>query len=363
MKLYDAAGVSIRLLDARGETINTVDRPLLDEQGRTTDRWLANKAVVNYYVLPIPPGTPPLTYTLMAQLYTGRDVLTHQELAAFQLPRRLDTADSYRTLSGYHWNVPTNTQIFSGLALEAYALNLQMPSRPMPIDVTLRWRKTSNADAIEPRLRLTQNGRVWVEVGSLLFERDYPIEHWIDGETVIDRLKIDYPPVRGPLELQVGQGNQWTPLTTLHLDESQMLFNPPSMQHTQLAQFGDFAELLGYGLKANSIAPDRPLNLTLYWRAANAEPIDAAYTVFTQLIAPDGHLVAQHDAPPNPTTLAWVPGQIVIDMHSLNVVDTTYRGPATLIVGWYNSASVVRVPASTGGNFVTLNTPVEVQDR
>ncbi len=149
----------------------------------------------------------------------------------------------------------------------------------------------------------------------------------------------------------------------LTLQTSAYTFDPPAVQHGQTAHFAGLADLIGYDLATESIATGRPLNLTLYWRAANIEPLNTAYTVFTQLIAPDGHLVAQHDAPPNPPTPAWVPGQIVTDTHALTVVDTTYRGPATLIVGWYNSASVVRVPVSTGGDFVMLNTLVEVQDR
>ena len=212
-------------------------------------------------------------------------------------------------------------------------------------------------------MRLVQADRVWSEIGSDLLERDYPIGQWVEGETVIDRLKIDYPPVRGPVELQIGQGDQWTTLTTLQLDESQMTFTPPSMQHAQSAQFGDFAELLGYDLKSDTLSAARPLDLKLYWRATNTEPITTAYTVFTQILAPDGHLVAQDDAPPDPPTTQWVPGQIVSDHHAIKVVDPAYRGPATLIVGWYNSASVERVPVQSGGDFVTLTAPVRVEEK
>ena len=70
--------------------------------------------------------------------------------------------------------------------------------------------------------------------------------------------------------------------------------------------------------------------------------------------------MVQHDAPPNPPTKAWVTGQVVADAHALKLVDTTYRGPATLIIGWYNSASVGRVPVTTGGDYVTLTAAVEV---
>ena len=74
------------------------------------------------------------------------------------LPRRLDTTDPYRTLAGYDWHVPTNTQIFPGLTLDAYAVSPQMPWQPMPLDVTLRWRKTGDADRYRSRrLRLVQD--------------------------------------------------------------------------------------------------------------------------------------------------------------------------------------------------------------
>jgi hypothetical protein len=275
----------------------------------------------------------------------------------------LDTSDPYNALAGYDWRNPANKQIVPGLMLEAYAISPQTPWQQMPVDVTLRWRKTGEASGPAPRLRLVQADRVWRELGSALLERGYPVDQWADGETVIDRLKIDYPPVRGPIDLQIGQGDQWTTLTTLQLDESRLAFDPPSVRHTQAGQFGDFAELSGYDLKSDSLSPARPLDLRLYWRAANTEPITTAYTVFTQVLAPDGHLVAQHDAPPDPPTTQWVPGQIVADDHLIRVVDPAYRGPATLIIGWYNSGTIDRVPVRSGGDFVRLSVPVRVEDQ
>ncbi len=361
-KLFDPARVSVRLNDAGGNVLSARDAVLLDERGRTTDRWAATNPVTNYYVLPVPPGTPPGTYTITAQLYNAREVLADEKVSTIDLPRRLDTSDPYRTLAGYDWQVPADTQIAPGLTLEAYAVSPRSPQRPTPLNVTLRWRKTGAGSDLMPRLRLVQADQVWTEAESRLLERDYPIGLWANGETVIDRLKIDYPPVRGPLDLQIGQGDQWSTLMTLQLDESQMMFNPPSMRYVQSAQFGDFAELLGYDLKSDSLSSSRPLDLKLYWRATNTEPITTPYTVFTQILAPDGHLVAQHDAPPERPTTQWVPGQIVTDQHAIKVVDPAYRGPATLIVGWYNSATVERVPVKRGSDYVTLSVPVRVEN-
>jgi hypothetical protein len=58
-----------------------------------------------------------------------------------------------------------------------------------------------------------------------------------------------------------------------------------------------------------------------------------------------------------------VPGQIVADSHFIGVVDPAYRGPAVLIIGWYNSATIERVPVRGGGDFVTLSVPVRVENQ
>lgn len=338
---------SIGLVDFSGRALIRIDSDL--REGRS------------YTVLPVPPGTPPLSARVTIKLYNAQAASDEITLGTI-VPGAADEADPYRTLRGYAWR-KVEQVIAPGLVLEAAAVGDVTPVPLARVDVTLRWRKTGDASHAEPRVRLAQADRVWAETGSALFENEYPVEDWAANALMIDRLAVTYPPVRGPMQLQVGVDDRWFDLETLTLAESDLKFEPPRMAHTQAAQFGDFAELLGYTPGAESIAADRPLPLTVYWRAVNPEPMTAAYTVFAQLIAPDGHLVAQHDAPPNPPTAAWVTGQVVVSSHTLTVVDPAYRGPAELIVGWYNSASVARVPASTGGDFVRLAAPVEVQER
>ena len=88
---------------------------LLDERGRTTDHWDAIEPVTNTYVLPIPPGTPPGTYTITAQLYNARDVLADEIVGTVDLPRRLDTNDPYHTLAGYDWQTSSGRASLSRL--------------------------------------------------------------------------------------------------------------------------------------------------------------------------------------------------------------------------------------------------------
>ncbi|HTP06783.1 MAG TPA: glycosyltransferase family 39 protein [Anaerolineae bacterium] len=365
MKYYDPVRVSLRLVDATGQRISSVDRPLLNELGQTTEQWHISQSVVNYYILPVPPFSPPGTYTVTGTLYNGRDVLAEDFLGTIQEPRYLYTGfyDPYRSLAGYKWETPLRVAD-SDLMLERYAISQNSPQPLEQINILLIWlkpREFNDTEFIAPRLRLVQNGRVWSEVDSNLLTQRYPVNQWAMGEATLDRLQVTYPPVRGPIDLQIGQDDHWTTLTTLQLDESQMMFDPPSMQHTQSAQFDDFAELLGYDLQSDSLSATHPLDLDLYWRATNTEPITTPYTIFTQILAPDGHLVAQDDAPPDPPTTQWVPGQIVPNGHSIKVVDPAYRGPATLIAGWYNSATIERVPVNSGGDYVTLTAPVRVE--
>jgi hypothetical protein len=127
--------------------------------------------------------------------------------------------------------------------------------------------------------------------------------------------------------------------------------------------FDNAIELLGYDLSSESISADRPLTLTLYWRARNATPNSTAYTAFAQLLAPDGHLVAQQDQPPAPPTTAWVDGQVIADPHAIRIVDPSYRGPATLIVGWYNSATIERLKTNDDEDHIALQTSIHITDK
>jgi hypothetical protein len=361
------ARVALRLLDSAGHEINSVNVPLIDETGRPPAAWLLDQPTLNYYVLPIPLGTPPLSYTLDARVYEPKsspDILSsEQALGDIHLSRRLDASDPYRTLDGYHWQTISTTAVVPRLNLEAFSVAPQMPKSLDQVDVTVRWRKTGSIDTAAPHIRLIQNDRVWVDLDSNLFERDYPIGQWLIGETVIEHRALTYPPIAGEAQLQIGQGESWTTLITLTLNTSALSFAAPIMQHSQSASYNHFTDLVGYDLSADSIALYRPLELTIYWRAMNTEPITTSYTIFTQLIAADGHLVAQQDGLPSPIVNSWVKGQVVVDRHALKVVDPAYRGPATLIVGWYNSATIERVQTITGDDHVTLQTPMQVTEQ
>ncbi|MCS7261131.1 MAG: hypothetical protein NZ765_10180, partial [Anaerolineae bacterium] len=109
-------------------------------------------------------------------------------------------------------------------------------------------------------------------------------------------------------------------------------------------------QLLGYDLSPPPHVPlslGQPLNLTLYWRALR--PLEDDYTVFTQLLGPDGRIWGQQDNQPQggryPTS-RWEIGQTVVDRYVLVLHHNAPRGEYYLLVGMYKLASGERLAAT-----------------
>jgi mannosyltransferase len=108
-------------------------------------------------------------------------------------------------------------------------------------------------------------------------------------------------------------------------------------------------------------SPGGGVAVALEWRAPARPREDGR--VFVHLYAPDGSLVAQHDAFPAadtrpPTT--WQPGEIVADRHGL-AVPPTARGALTIRVGLYDPTTGRRWTLADGSDGVTIGT-VDVTD-
>ncbi|RLT46064.1 MAG: hypothetical protein DWI62_02450, partial [Chloroflexi bacterium] len=72
--------------------------------------------------------------------------------------------------------------------------------------------------------------------------------------------------------------------------------------------------------------------------------------VFVHVVAPDGTIIAQHDAVPanwaRPTT-GWLPGEYVSDLHELQL-PANASGSYQVLVGLIDRATEQRLPASGG---------------
>ncbi len=124
----------------------------------------------------------------------------------------------------------------------------------------------------------------------------------------------------------------------VRLAQYAVLSKPPASPQSETnARFGDHITLLGYTLSDDLPQPGDALGLTLYW--TTDAPLDTRYKVTVQILAPDGSLIAQHDAEPGgdrALTTTWTPGITVLDTHGLILPPRLAPGSYTLIIALYD---------------------------
>ncbi|MEM7114124.1 MAG: hypothetical protein AAF614_16940 [Chloroflexota bacterium] len=115
--------------------------------------------------------------------------------------------------------------------------------------------------------------------------------------------------------------------------------------------------LTGYSLGPDQPQPNETLNLTLHWQANR--PAERPYTVFTQLLDPEGKLVAQQDNWPVqgqwPPT-CWQANETITDSYTLQLPDTLIDGSYQLITGMYDAQTGNRLSTAEGETAVLLTT-------
>ncbi len=250
--------------------------------------------------------------------------------------------------------------------------NLQSPISTLP--VTIRWQTQRwMAEPLIIALKLLDKDfTVAGERVATLGDR-YPNILWVPTEIIEEtypiQIKPDTPPGIYVLEMSLLRqdenlpdgfeylpltnndthlGNNLYPLTIRLLDPAHD--NPPA--HPLDAQLGQSIQLTGYDLNpASPITNNQlPITFALHWQSTAPLPTD--YTVFTQLIGPDGQVWAQWDNPPQAgryPTPAWADHDPVIDRYSLALKEGAPPGDYRLLVGMYDPATGERLPATIDG--------------
>lgn len=121
------------------------------------------------------------------------------------------------------------------------------------------------------------------------------------------------------------------------------------------------------GASPVAVAPGSQLALTLLWRAVS--PVTSDYTVFVHVVDGDGRLWAQWDNPPVRGTYPtgqWSVDETVFDQYLVPLDAQMPAGDYSVLVGWYEPGSGVRLAVVDGtgratGDFVRLNQAVRVQ--
>ncbi|MFZ2359812.1 MAG: hypothetical protein WA040_10765, partial [Anaerolineae bacterium] len=114
---------------------------------------------------------------------------------------------------------------------------------------------------------------------------------------------------------------------------------PPAFAEN--AVIGDALRLLGFDVQRAGEA----VQIDLHWQPLR--PLDADYTSFVQLLAPNGDKIVQSDHQAGgvyyPTSL-WKSGETLLDRHTLALPASAPPGPYRLLVGMYRIVDGEIVP-------------------
>jgi hypothetical protein len=329
-----------------------------------SEQWVPGQLVVDYFVFPVTPGAPPGEYRVRFGFYSpGEDVRLPvlDESGAYggtyvEFPVTLDRAERPPHVEDLpiddYLDVDIGGLILLGTTLEG--TRIRSGER---LYLTLFWRADEAPLASRP---------ISLWLGDVkLYDGDpvhgtYPFGEWPSGEIVSDRyglrMPLDMPP--GDYRMEVRVDDAAVDLGSVTVEETDRVFEVPSMRYSIEARLGDRVELLGYDLSTESVAPGETLVLTLYWRALIEMRTD--YTVFTHLLAPDGSMTGQRDNPPvggTYSTSLWMPGEVVRDVYEIPVRVDASEGEHRLEVGMYVPATGMRLAVEgSADNAVALQT-------
>jgi hypothetical protein len=189
---------------------------------------------------------------------------------------------------------------------------------------------------------------------------EYPTSSWTPGERVITTHTLTMPAHGQEATIQVTvreNGPDSSPIafvprwlggqaTVLSLPAIQIAGQPPAAPGT--INYGDHILLLESDTTAYSrgtLPPGAPVELAIVWQAAQAMEHD--YTLFVQLLAPDGTLKGQIDVWPrdgtHPTS-QWREGERVEDHYLVYLDRDAPPGRYQVAVGWYLLQTMERLP-------------------
>lgn len=256
------------------------------------------------------------------------------------------------------------------IELLGYQLDSQAHAPGESIMITTYWRalETMSHNYIGSVHLLDNTLTMWTQNDSPLGS-DYPTVLWAPGEVITSVTKLPVNPFvpagQYSIKLSVYNYNEGTfdflpavggivpePVTDLVLAQVRIVDparqSPPEQELR--VSLGSEIQLLGYQLDERSLSPGQPVRVALFWQAT--QPVTDDYTVFTQLVGPDGQVWAQQDNQPQggsyPTS-AWSPFDTVVDRYELHLGAGASPGPYQLLVGQYDLDTGQRLPAVDAG--------------
>ncbi|MBL8046160.1 MAG: glycosyltransferase family 39 protein [Anaerolineales bacterium] len=352
----------LRVKNSLGWEVARADVFFAQDNQHTTARLASGAELAAFPLVRLPLGAPAGKYTLMLTLYdegqlSGYDVLSEAGAPAGKEWR----VGEWAIQPGARWEnvtratqlpVPVEQAAGESLTLVAQSVEASPPiiiANGMRLPVSLLWRGTGPL----PPLSLIADDDSWrVTVPAT--------------STASDALRLDWREIPIPPEAESGPATLQLPnglvIARLAVQTLPFLATPPETSTAVGVALPGVGQLVGYQLAATAFTRTDPITLTLVWQAS--QPTETSYTIFVQLLAADGTVVAQSDSLPaqgtRPTT-TWRLGEYIADPHTLNVRTDALPGFTTLIAGMYNAETGQRLRWQTEADALTLATGVELK--
>lgn len=284
----------------------------------------------------------------------------HLAIAVNSRPRSFDIPQTIQHPTAYRFG--------DALNLLGYDLDLTLFQPGDTIEIVTYWQATRQMrqEYFASLHFLDNRVEMWSQDDDWLGDAYLNI-FWTPGEVVTDvhHIKINPYTPPGLYSLELGLYHyddndfHFLPITletgdpvanpfNIILEEARVhdpAFGQPPLNTVQ-AVIGEGIHLLGYNLLPDVVNVTEPLALTLFWQ--NEGKLQKDYTVFTQLIGPDGRVWAQQDNPPQqgryPTSQWQTPDQVV-DRYHLEISPDAPAGTYRLITGMYDLTTGERLAA------------------
>lgn len=313
--------------------------------------WPEGEGLVRQsYRLPLPPGTPPGRYTLLAQPFTAG---SNNALGDPQPLAEVELAGDFRDVPGWPAAVFQNGVRLQQIAMPDTAVR---PGHNLPL--TLYWKINGDQQNLGYELEVVGPD------GAILRQQSGPpgapwLANWPDGLYLGERTSLYFPPETEPgtyrlrwrllAEGETVRGRPfWRPWHSEQVTAGSVTVQPWPLE-TELpeeinvledARFGERIALAGYDWSRPSAGT---MTVTLYWRAT-AVPQEN-YFSFIHLVNEQGDIVAQKGFVPAEglrPTKGWRAGEMITDPYTLELPPDLPPGTYELRVGLYRPDDGIR---------------------
>lgn len=343
--------VHLRLVDPTGEEVwRAIHHPVSDMYPTTA--WKPDELIPDWYEIPLDPAIPPLEYRLEVGLFQpfsesgllaqGQPWVTLEQIIVGPAQSEPAIVHPLRAVSG-QWQI----------------VGYNLPSQALPtarIPLTLYWQIFAPLPDLEIGLRVRDEHGKGKWTWQILGGAAYPTSQWPLRRTVTTAHTLTMPAERGKVWIEIAvrerSSGTWSQLTPgwLRSPQDRLILPPLTIVGRPPAALGSYnfndRIVLTYAkLQQNELVPGSSLDLTVEWQCA--QDMNEDYTLFVQLIAPDGTLKGQLDVwPRNGThpTSAWQTGESFSETYTVFLNADAPPGTYRVIVGWYLLETMQRLP-------------------